>query len=110
MTEPKTFPGSLRGIRLDREGDGQHPPWPAFTVIAPGALGTGWTQTSDKCAFEDCPDDGTEDIETTLQTGYITGPVDLPVVLPITLRVCAAHHRELTGPVISTASISFVNP
>lgn len=106
-TEP--FPGRLRGIRLDRAGNGQHPPWPEHTVLAPEALGTGWTQTSDECAFEDCPEDGTEHIATTFDPG-VAFAGSLPIVLPVTLRVCEAHHQELTGPVITGMSISFVNP
>ena len=69
--------------------------------IAPDASGVGWHQTSSGCAFPDCTETGTETCIANLRFG------DSPY-WDCTLRLCAAHHQQMTKPAI-TGSITFTD-
>lgn len=73
------------------------------TVISPDAFGDSYHQTSDECAFDGCPDDGTETLNAGVRFGF-----DGPIV-DCALKLCAKHHGEMTGVSLGSAYITFTN-
>ena len=73
-------------------------------VVSPncGGLAETFTQTNPECAFEDCPDNGTETITAAMRFSPRGHRFDC------TLRLCAEHHRQIHA-VRSTCSITFTN-